>query len=268
MDYRSVTGLEVELRANVLELRLVRPERRNAMDDTMTAGLIDAFDLAARDEDVRAIVLRSEGDDFCSGFDVLGRNAPRDRRPRVGSIQRRLPSEVNRLIPLMCTVQAPIVCAAKGWSIGLGLNLTLAADFTIAAVDARFWAPFVERGFTPDSAGTWLLPRRVGEVRARDMLELGRVIDGTEAADWGMVHRAVAPDDLDTAVDALAAQLAQGPTVALGLAKWLVHAGAQATLEDHLRNEAFARELAERSEDARAATAAASSGEPPAFAGR
>jgi 2-(1,2-epoxy-1,2-dihydrophenyl)acetyl-CoA isomerase len=83
-----------------------------------------------------------------------------------------------------------------------------------------------------------------------------------------MVHRAVAPDDLDTAVDALAAQLAQGPTVALGLAKWLVHAGAQATLEDHLRNEAFARELAERSEDARAATAAASSGEPPAFAGR
>lgn len=268
VSYTSVPGVSVDLTDSVLQLCLARPERRNAMDDTMTAGLIEAIDTAGRDEDVRAIVLRSAGDDFCSGFDLLGRNVPRERRPRVGSIQRRLPSEVNRLIPLMCSVQVPIVCAVRGWAIGLGLNLALAADFAIAADDARFWAPFVARGFTPDSAGTWLLPRRVGAVRAREMLELDRVVTGAEAAEWGMIHRAVPPGALDGAVDELAAHLASGPTVALGLTKWLVHAGGQTTLDDHLHNEAFAHELAGRSEDARAAAGLEPDAAPPPFAGR
>ena len=68
-----------------------------------------------------------------------------------------------------------MVCAVRGWAAGIGLNLALAADFTVAATDARFWAPFVDRGFTPDSGATWLLPRRIGDVRAREMIHLGRV---------------------------------------------------------------------------------------------
>lgn len=268
LGYTSVTGLDVEVRGNVLELCIARPERRNAMDDTMTAGLIDAIDLASRDEDVRAIVLRSRGEDFCAGFDLLGRNAPRERRPRVGSIQRRLPAEVNRLIPLMRTVQAPIVGSVRGWAIGLGFNLALACDFTLVADDARFWAPFVARGFTPDSAGTWLLPRRVGEVRAREILELDRQVTGAEAAEWGMVHRALPDAELDAAVDELSAQLAAGPTVALGLTKWLQHAGSQVSLDAHLHNEAFARELVERSEDARTAAGRGPDDPRPEFTGR
>ena len=90
-----------------------------------------------------------------------------------------------------------MVCAVRGWAAGIGLNLALAADFTVAATDARFWAPFVDRGFTPDSGATWLLPRRIGEVRAREMIHLGRVVEGAEAAEWQMIHRAVPEAEVD-----------------------------------------------------------------------
>jgi 2-(1,2-epoxy-1,2-dihydrophenyl)acetyl-CoA isomerase len=165
-------------------------------------------------------------------------------------------------------VQVPVVCAVRGWAAGIGLNLALAADFTVAATDARFWAPFVERGFTPDSGATWLLPRRIGDVRARDMVLLGRVVDGAEAAEWQMIHRAVPHKDVDTVAGELVATLAGSATVALGLAKWLLHTGAASALDDHLRNEAFAMELSSRSEDFREGLKAFQERRPPEYGGR
>jgi 2-(1,2-epoxy-1,2-dihydrophenyl)acetyl-CoA isomerase len=265
--YESVPGLDVSLDAGALTLRLKRPEKRNAMDDTMMYAAIDAVDLAGRDEAVRVILLTSEGEHFCSGFDIVARNQE-GGRPRVGSIQRRLPAQAHRLIPLLCTVQVPVVCAVRGWAAGIGLNLALAADFTVAATDARFWAPFVERGFTPDSGATWLLPRRVGEVRARDMVVLGRVVDGAEAAEWQMIHRAVPLEDVDAVAGELVATLAGGATVALGLSKWLLHAGASSALDDQLRNEAFAMELSSRSEDFREGLKAFQEKRTPEYGGR
>ena len=265
--YTSVPGLDVSLEAGVLTLRLARPEKRNAMDDTMMYAAIDAVDLAGRDEAVRAILLSGEGEHFCSGFDIVARNQE-EGRPRVGSLQRRLPAQAHRLVPLLCTVQVPVVCAVHGWAAGIGLNLALAADFTVAATDARFWAPFVERGFTPDSGATWLLPRRVGDVRAREMVLLGRVVDGVEAAEWHMIHRAVPPKDVDTVAGELVATLAGSATVALGLAKWLLHTGAASALDDHLRSEAFAMELSSRSEDFREGLKAFREKRPPEYGGR
>jgi 2-(1,2-epoxy-1,2-dihydrophenyl)acetyl-CoA isomerase len=252
----------------VLRLTLAKPEKRNALDDEMVAGLIAAVDAAGREEAVRVIVLDGEGDHFCSGFDIVSRNAPGGARPRVGSTQRRLPSQAHRLIPLLLSVQTPVVCRVQGWAAGLGLHLALAADFTIAADDARFWEPFTERGFTPDSGGTWLLPRRIGEVRAREMLLLGRAVSGAEAADWGLVHRAVPAAELDGAVTEIVDRLAAAPTVAVGLTKWLLHAGSTLGLDDHLRNEAFALELSSRSEDFREGLTAFKEKRPPEFRGR
>lgn len=266
-DYESVPGLGLSLDAGVLTLRLSRPEKRNAIDDTMMYAAIDAVDLAGRDESVRAILVTSDGEHFCSGFDFVARNQE-GGKPRVGSIQRRLPAQAHRLIPLLCTVQVPVVCAVRGWAAGIGLNLALAADFTVAATDARFWAPFVDRGFTPDSGATWLLPRRIGEQRAREMILLGRVVDGTEAAEWQMIHRAVPVAEVDAVAAELAHTLASGATVAAGLAKWLLHTGATAPLEEHLRNEAFAMELSSRSEDFREGLKAFQEKRPPAYGGR
>ena len=100
---------------------------------------------------------------------------------------------VNRLIPAMLSCQTPIVCTARGWVIGLGLDILLASDFAVVADDARLWAPFTTFGFTPDSGATWLIPRLVGVARAREMLMLGEKVSGADAASWNMVHRAVSP---------------------------------------------------------------------------
>lgn len=268
--YAPVAGLGIELDGAVLRLTLDRPGKRNALDDSMVAGLITALDAAGRDEAVRAVVLAASGDHFCAGADIVSRNAggPDAPRPRVGAIQRRLPSLAHRLVPLVLSVQVPVVCRVQGWAAGIGFHLALAADFTVAAADACFWEPFGERGFTPDSAGTWLLPRLVGVVRARDLLLLGRKLSGTEAADWGLVHAAVPAADLDATVGPLADRLASGPTVALGLTKWLLRAGQSAPLDGHLQDEAMALELSSRSEDFREGLAAFRERRAPRFTGR
>jgi 2-(1,2-epoxy-1,2-dihydrophenyl)acetyl-CoA isomerase len=275
-------GLVVALEGGVLHLTLDRPEKRNAISDSMMSGLIEAVSAAGTDERVRVILLDGAGEHFCGGADIVARNAGRgddnadrgddnvDRaaRPRAGSIQRRLPEQAHRLVPLLATVQTPVVCAVRGWAAGIGFQFALAADFTLAAGDATFWQPFAERGFTPDSGATWLLPRRVGQVRARELLLLGRRLTGTEAAAWGAIHSAVPAAELDGAVAAVVDALAHGPTVALGLSKWLLHQGASLSLEQQLANEAFAMELSSRTEDFREGLAAFAERRPPEFDGR
>ncbi len=268
MTYDGVPGLLAEVAAGVLRLTLDRPDQRNAIDDTVMGGLIDAIDAAGRDEAVRAILLDAAGDHFCSGADIVARNTPSGERPRVGSIQRRLPSQANRLIPLLCTVQVPVVCAARGYVAGLGLHLAAAADFTVVADDATLWEPFAQRGFTPDSGATWLLPRRVGPARARELLLLGRRLTGTEAADWQLVHRSVPAEEVDATALALATELAAGPTVTLGLTKWLLHQAEARALDAHLADEAFALELSSRSEDFREGLSAFREKRGPDFKGR
>ena len=264
-----MSGIALDARRDgaVLRLTLDRPERRNAIDDATTQALLGELEAANQDESVRVITLTGAGDDFCSGFD-LGTRREGETRPRVGSLQRRLPALAHRLVALVCSVQVPVVAVVRGWCAGLGLHLAVAADFCVAAADARFWEPFTARGFTPDSGGTWLLPRRVGLTRANEMLLLGRELSGTEAAAWGLVHEAVEPEELDASAAALVGRLATGPTVALGLTKWLVHTGAGLDLDRHLANEALALELSSRTSDFREGVAALQERRDPRFAGR
>lgn len=265
--YRSIEGLRVEQVGPVLQLEIDRPTKRNALTDPIVQAMIAALSAAGPDESVRVVLLSGTGDHFCAGFDIVGRNAA-DARPRVGSIQRRLPTEAHRLIELFVTTQTPIVCQVRGWAAGIGLHLVLASDFAIVDVAARLWEPYSERGFTPDTGGTWLLPRRVGEVRAREMLMLGQPVSGADAASWGMVHRAVPGDALDEEARAVVDHLAVAPTVTIGLTKWLLHAGSAAPLPEQLQNEALAMELSSRSEDFRDGLAAFIEKRPPKFTGR
>ncbi|MEO3783691.1 enoyl-CoA hydratase-related protein [Actinocorallia sp. B10E7] len=252
--HASVPGLDVETDdTGVLRLVLNRPGRRNALDDTSMEGLIRTLEAASTDDGLRAILLTGAGDDFCSGFDIIGRNKRGEdaARPRTGSIQRRMPVQANRLIPLLLEIQLPVVCAVRGWAVGIGAQLALASDFTVAAEDAVFWYPFLRRGFTPDSGSTWLLPRVVGAARARELLMLDRRFDGVEAAEWGIAYKAVPSDEVAEAAEALAAGLAAGPTVALGLTKSLLASAPDHDLRRHLGDEAYAMELSSRSPDFR-----------------
>lgn len=261
-------GLDARLDGSVLRVRIARPDKRNALDDAMVAGLIELIEAAGNDETVRAVVLSADGENFCAGADIVARNSGAGRRPRAGAIQRRLPGQAHRLIPLILSVQTPVVCAVRGWAAGIGLALALAADVTVASTTARFWAPFCDRGFTPDSGTTWMLPRRIGEVRARRMLLLGERVDGPAAQDWGLVDRCVPDAELEAATDDVVGRLATGPTVALGLTKSLLHVGRALGLDDQLRQEGFAMELSSRSEDFREGLAAFAAKRPAEFTGR
>ena len=269
----AVPGLVTEHDGPLLRIRLDRPDKRNAFDDAMVAGLIGIIEAAGNDETVRAVLLTGTGEHFCSGFDIVSRNrgaanTGNGARPRAGSIARRLPGQAHRLVPVLLETQTPIVAAVRGWAAGLGLALTLAADVAVASDTARFLAPYTARGFTPDSGVSWLLPRRIGEVRARRMLLLGESVDGACAADWGMVDRCVPDDQLEAQAEQVAVTLAGGATVAVGLTKWLLHSGRDATLRAHLSDEALAMELSSRSEDFREGMAAFAQKRPTAFTGR
>ncbi|MFI5045889.1 MAG: enoyl-CoA hydratase/isomerase family protein [Acidimicrobiia bacterium] len=263
----DVEGLAVETDDGILRMRLDRPDRRNAITDDMVLAMIDLVEVAGSDESVRVIHLSGTGDHFCSGFDLSLRGGSNDA-VRAGATQRQMRWHVNRLIPALLETQTPVVTSVKGWCIGLGMNLALASDFVVAADDARFWAPFAEAGFTPDSGGSWLVPRLVGVARAKEMLMLGRKIDGTQAAEWGLIHRAVPAGDVDAVADELVSELAAAATVAVGLAKLLVQRSLTVDLTRHLEDEALALELSSRSEDFHENSRARREKRPPTFRGR
>lgn len=262
-----VDGLQLNREGGVVELVLDRPDRRNAVTDDIVQSLITAIEAAGCDDDARVIHLRGAGDHFCSGFDLAGRDKPATA-PRTGATQRRMRHQVNELIPAMLETQIPIVAAVRGVALGLGLNLVLASDFAVVADDARLAAPFVGSGFTPDSGSSWLLPRLVGVARAKELLLLGRSVDGRTAAEWGMVHSSHPGAEVGAAATALVEELAESATVAVGLAKALIHRSATADLGRHLADEAMAIELSSRSADFREWSRARREGRDPGFTGR
>jgi 2-(1,2-epoxy-1,2-dihydrophenyl)acetyl-CoA isomerase len=260
-------GVSVETRDGVLRITIERPSRKNSLDTLAIRRIIAALEAAATDDSLRAVLLAGRGADFCSGADWVASNAG-GTRPRPGSLQRRTPLQAHRLIELLTELQLPVVCAVRGWACGLGFQLALAADFTIAAASACFWEPFLERGFSADSGATWLLPRLIGVARAKELLLLGRKLSGAEAAAWGIIHRAVPDDELDAAAAALVDQLAGGPTVAIGLTKNCIHRSLETGLAESMQNESFALELSSRTADFKEGLLAFKERRPARFEGR
>ena len=241
-------GARIEARDGVLRITFDRPSRRNSLDQATVCRIVSALESAATDDTLRVVLLAGSGEHFCAGADWVASNAA-DVRPRTGSLQRRTPLQAHRLVELIATIQLPVVCSVRGWAAGLGFQLALAADFTVAAETATFWEPFLERGFSADSGSTWLLPRLVGVARAKELLLLGRKLSGTEAAEWGLIHRAVPDGGVDDATEELVARLAAAPTVALGLTKHCIRRSLECGLADALENESFALELSSRTAD-------------------
>lgn len=253
---------------SVLRLTIDRPSQRNSLSHTMIDEFVTALTDAATDDSLRAIHIQGAGEDFCSGADWVATNSSDGRRPRTGDILRRTPHAAHRVIELVHGIHLPVVCSVRGFAVGLGCNLALAADFTVAVDDAVFWEPFAARGFSPDSGASWLLPRLVGLTRAKQMLLLGDKVRATDAADWGLIHRAVVAVDVDRVTEELLARLAAGPTVALGMAKQAIHFGQHATLSQSMTQELFGLELSCRTADFKEGLAAFQERRPPRFQGR
>ncbi|MCB0928663.1 MAG: enoyl-CoA hydratase/isomerase family protein [Mycobacterium sp.] len=260
-------AIHVERDGAILRITLNRPQRRNALSHSMIDTLVATLSVAAYDDSLRAIGITGTGEHFCTGADWVATNAA-GNRPRTGDLVRRIPHTAHRLIELITGIQLPVVASVRGWAVGLGANLALAADFTIAADTATIWEPFLDRGFSPDSGATWLLPRLAGIARARRMLLLGEKVDGIRAVDWGLIHDHAPEEELDARAEELLARLAAMPTVALGLTKQALAFGQQAGLSQSLDRELSNLELSCRTTDFKEGLAAFRERRDPDFTGR
>ena len=275
-----ISDITVDDDGAVRRITLDRADKRNAMTIPMFDAVADAIDGAVADDAIRVVVIRGAGDHFCSGAEI-GAAGPRDagagagaaagarpERARTGHLQRNLRASPHRMVRALFEAEIPVVTGVQGYAAGIGMALALAGDHVVAARSANFWMPFVERGFTPDSGSTFLLPRLVGVMRAKEILLRGRQVDGPTAAAWGMVSEVVDDDALDDAVERVAEEFASAPTVSVGLAKQLVHRNLTADLTEALEREALTEELAVRSDDFKEGMRAFRERRPPDYSGR
>lgn len=260
-------GIRIEHDGPVLRITIDRPKVRNAVTDPGLGLMADAVAAAAADGTTRVIVLAGAGEHFCAGIDLPSVNAPSEQRPRTGHVQRGLAARAHRLVRALWESQLPVVAGVRGYAAGVGCNLALASDFVVASTTARFAEAFVRRGLTPDSGGSFLLPRLVGVARAKEMLLLGEPITAADAHAWGLLTRLVADDALEDEIERLVERLASSATVAVGLTKALVHRSLETSLGQALEQEAFVEELAIRSGDFKEGLAAFVEKRDPGFRG-
>jgi 2-(1,2-epoxy-1,2-dihydrophenyl)acetyl-CoA isomerase len=236
-----------KLDGGVLEITLNRPDRLNSFNDEMHAAMAAVLDVAERDDACRAVLLTGAGRGFCAGQDLDARNPEKmSGPPDLGETLTRF---YNPMIRRIRSLGKPVVCAVNGVAAGAGANLALACDIVLAAKSAKFIQSFVRVGLIPDAGGSWMLPRLIGEARAKAIAMTAEPVPAEKAEAWGMIWRAVEDADLLDEARALSAQLAAGPTAGLGRMKDLIQHAAGQDLDAHLDMEAEYQREAGRSAD-------------------
>ena len=207
-------------RSGILTITLNRPEVRNAINDQMRAEMIAAFEMAAAERSVRAVILTGAGKGFCSGGDIAGMrdrlNAPAGEVAFNGWSRQR---NTHKGIAAIHGLTKPVIAAMNGAAFGLGLDMALACDFIIAAEGAKMSMSFIKRGLVSDGGGMYFLPRRVGLARAKDLILSARVVETDEALGMGLVDRVVDPGDLLEAAQTWAEELSIGSPAAIAFTK-------------------------------------------------
>jgi enoyl-CoA hydratase/carnithine racemase len=197
--------ISYEVDDRIATVTLNRPQARNGYTVRMADELAEALASADADENVRVVVLRGEGTDFCVGADLSAGGFDFDVEHGPGPQWQEPAGRVSQRVFAM---NKPVIAALQGAAIGGGITITLAADYRLATTDARFGFVFVRRGIYPEGASAWFLPRIVGMGRALDWMVSGRVFGAEEAREAGLVHSLHAPDRLLEAAYELAADLA------------------------------------------------------------
>jgi 2-(1,2-epoxy-1,2-dihydrophenyl)acetyl-CoA isomerase len=192
----------------VRTMTIDNPERRNAIPADQWVALAEAIDDFEASE-ARVLIITGAGEHFCSGVDVGSSLS----EGGVAAWYRSM-GEVSRAATAVYSTTKPTIAAVDGIAVGAGMNLALGCDIVLATERARFSEIFVRRGLTLDFGGSWLLPRRVGMARAKELALTGRVFGAAEAAEYGIVARVVADDALAVEAQALGLELAAGAPLA------------------------------------------------------
>src|SRR5512139_2651026 len=225
MTYESIAVLNEN---GIARITLNRPDRLNSFTRAMHGELRDALSNLG---EARVVILTGAGRGFCAGQDLNDRAVAPGEAVDLGET---VEENWNPLIRTLALLPQPVIARVNGVAAGAGANIALACDMVIAGKSAKFIQSFSALGLIPDSGGSWHLPRLVGQARALGLALTGEPLSAEDAAEWGLIWKAVDDAALDTEVDALAAKLASLPPLGLAAIKQIIRTTGGRTLDQEL----------------------------------
>jgi enoyl-CoA hydratase/carnithine racemase len=231
----DVETIDVQRTDGLVTITLDRPAKKNAANDQMWQELLATFREIGHREDDRVVVITGAHGEFCSGADLSGRGEAPERHQLTSM----------RIVGDTCLalhrLPQPVIAKVRGVAVGAGCNLALGCDLVVASSTARFSEIFAKRGLSLDFGGSWLLPRRIGLHRAKELAFFADIIDAAEAERIGLVNRVVDDAELDAFVDGWVARLLQAPPIALAMTKRMLDNSMNVTMEEAIDDESVAQ---------------------------
>jgi enoyl-CoA hydratase/carnithine racemase len=259
--------IQTQQRDDIFEITLNRPEKRNAINREMLAGLDTAVSQANRIPNLRAVLLRGEGAAFSAGIDVsalLG--LAQEYGPHWQTRMHAITDEFQGVLTRLERLELPTIALLHGYCLGLALELALACDIRLAAAGTKLGLPETRLGIIPDVGGTTRLTRLVGPGRAKELIFTGRQFDADYAARWGIVNGVVAAEQLLPQAEALVAEIRKAAPLAVGMAKRVIDG--LADIDRGLMLEGWAQSELFKTDDFMEGAQAFMMKRPPEFKGR
>lgn len=228
--------LIIERSEGIVTVTMNRPRRKNAANSVMWNELLRAFREISESSTDRVMVLTGADGDFCSGADVSGEDSGGERKHQLAAMR-----QITDICLTLNRMPQPTIAKVRGVAAGAGLNMALSCDLLVGDDTSRYSEIFARRGLSIDFGGSFLLPRRVGLHKAKELTLLADIIDAKEAEAIGLVNRIVPASSLDAFVDDWAARLAAGPPIALAMSKRLLNNSLNVTLEEALDDEGLSQ---------------------------
>ena len=260
-DFQTIL---TSLSEGIYTITLNRPEVYNAFNEQLTTDLQEAFKVAAKNDEIRVVVLTGGGKAFCSGQDLKDAPTGGGKRSFRDSLERRY----NPLIRAMRKLPKPIIGSINGVAAGAGASFALACDYRVMAESAKLIEVFVRIGLVPDSGSSWFLVKNAGVAKAFELAALGDDIPANKALELSLVNQVVPLEELEKATQEIAVRFASGPTKSYGYIKRMMDKAAAMSLDEALDFEVFMQSAAGRTEDYTNAVQAFQEKRKPEYIGR
>jgi enoyl-CoA hydratase/carnithine racemase len=258
----------------IAKITLNRPDKLNAINQLMQSELCDALDYAETEDEVRVVIITGEGRAFCAGADTGGMTGGAQREQYAADVRtaediRRGFKGAHQMILGIHRLEKPVIAMVNGAAVGAGFDMASVCDLRVGSSNARFMVAYVRIGLFPGYGGAWLYPRALGSIpKAAELLFTGDFMEAEEAHRYGFLNKLVAPEELEEATLEMARKIANGPPIAIRLAKMMLYRGLEFDLETSLKMAAAAETITLTSEDHKEGIAAFREKRRPAFRGR